>query len=95
MTPAPRPLDREAHARRVDDYTRLVESRGWILVVESLRRRQEQIRAEVMNKATPLERVGELRALHAEIETIIGMPEADRHYSAREVDRLAPRPGGG
>ena len=81
------PLDREAHTRRVDALTRLLDAPGWHHVVARLRRRQADIIAQVMSDTTPAAEVPALRRLHAEIETILGIPESDRLISQREIDR--------
>lgn len=87
MTPDTKPLDREAHNRRVDALTRLLDAPGWAHVVTRLRRRQAEIVGLVMSEATAPDEVPALRRLHAEIEAIIAIPEADRAISQREIER--------
>lgn len=79
-------LDREAHARRVDALTRLLDSSGWAHIADRLRRRQAEIVTKIMAESTPAEDVPILRKLHAEIGHILAIPETDRSISAREVE---------
>lgn len=90
IPPRVQPLSREEHTRRVDALTRLLDSPGWKHVVDRLRRRQAEIVQEVMSPATAPEKVPELRKLHAEIETILGIPAQDREISQRAIDAEAP-----
>lgn len=83
------PLGKEAHTRRVDALTRLLDSPGWAYMAERLRRRQAEIVQEVMSPSTPPDKVPELRRLHAEIEAILAMPTSDREVSQRAIDAAA------
>ncbi len=79
---------REILARRVESLTRLIDAPGWMHVSDRLKRRQAEIVAQVMAETTKPEDVPGLRRLHAEIATILAIPETDRAIGQRELDRI-------
>ena len=86
------PLTREDHNQRIDALTRLLSSDGWVHVATRLRRCQDEIVTEVMATTTPPEKVPALCSLHAEIDTILAIPDTDWTISQWEITVCKGKP---